>query len=314
MLLFNELSLHGQFSSAQELDQAITRLLSLRKTATEGGFEIRTAHGVPDRLALADKTLRESLGAISMPIRSAFVRWLSSTGPFWEDEERHPGDVWLQSADELVTDTGLGEAAYRVLRGTLAATVSTTPSQWDVSSIPIRYVEAETSHEFEVDNLIAESPLTSWIARNERPMSAWSDLRAWCERRCKRVVLAAEALAPLAATPFISASAERIQELIEVLNTLAVETTKDGLTAKGHGVYQAHYARKNAHFSDSSDAEKNEFRNELTFTDPREPGKTVFATWHGKIRTGVLRLHYIHEFSPDGPVHVVYVGPKLTKR
>jgi len=288
--------------------------LALRKAASSSGFEIRTARGVPERRVIGQKTLREMLGSIPLPRRSAFVRWLASAGPFWEDDERHPGDAWLETREELITDTGLGEAAYRVLNSRVAASVSVVPSEWNSPSIEVRFVEDGSTSHISIENFTDEKSLVRWSERNEPPLANWLDLIPWCGRRCSGIRIARSAPSSLNGIPFIAASAERIQELLLVLNTLAVETTKEGMTAAGQAMYQAHFARKNAHFSDSSDTEKAEFRSELTFPDPRKSDQTVFATWHGKIRTGVLRLHYIHEFIAGEPVHVVYIGPKITKR
>ena len=35
---------------------------------------------------------------------------------------------------------------------------------------------------------------------------------------------------------------------------------------------------------------------------------------HGKVRRGMLRLHYSWSGKAGEPVYVVYVGPKITKR
>jgi hypothetical protein len=67
-------------------------------------------------------------------------------------------------------------------------------------------------------------------------------------------------------------------------------------------------------FSDSSDTEKLDFRNELTFRHPDQPGRSLFCPWHGKVRHLELRVHYTWSGRAGEPLYVVYVGPKITKR
>jgi hypothetical protein len=70
----------------------------------------------------------------------------------------------------------------------------------------------------------------------------------------------------------------------------------------------------NAWFSDSSEAEKNEFEESLTFPHPVEPGQTLFCTWHGKVKTQQIRIHFSWPVRWDTPLYILYVGPKITRR
>ena len=85
-------------------------------------------------------------------------------------------------------------------------------------------------------------------------------------------------------------------------------------TSGGHTLYQKYFTGAKAWFSDSSDREKAQFRNELTFPHPADPDKTIFATWHGKVKTPQLRIHFSWPIRADKPLYVVYAGPKITKR
>ena len=63
-----------------------------------------------------------------------------------------------------------------------------------------------------------------------------------------------------------------------------------------------------------SDSEKRDFRRELTFSHPGDRGGSLFCTWHGKVSHLTLRLHFSWPIKAGKPVHVVYAGPKITKR
>ena len=85
-------------------------------------------------------------------------------------------------------------------------------------------------------------------------------------------------------------------------------------TPAGHSLYQKHFTGDKAWFSDSSVTEKRNFRTELTFPNPSLPGESLFCTWHGKVKTPQLRIHFSWPIRATEPLYVVYVGPKLTKR
>ena len=67
-------------------------------------------------------------------------------------------------------------------------------------------------------------------------------------------------------------------------------------------------------FSDSSDSEKRDFRQGLTFAHPEDPARSMFCPWHGKVRHPTLRVHFSWPVRVGKPVHIVYAGPKITKR
>ena len=120
---------------------------------------------------------------------------------------------------------------------------------------------------------------------------------------------------PILAYPFGKAVAQRILERLSVLNELRNCFDAQGnRTNDGHVLYQKHFTGERAWFSDSSETEKSEFRQELTFRHPLNTGEHLFCTWHGKVRTGVYRIHFSWPVTADTPLCVVYVGPKITKR
>lgn len=88
----------------------------------------------------------------------------------------------------------------------------------------------------------------------------------------------------------------------------------DGLNAEGLEIQQNHFVGDKAWFTDSSDGEKREFKNELTFPHPERPGETLFCTWHGKVKTPQMRVHFAYPLKRNEPLYVVYIGPKITKR
>lgn len=57
-----------------------------------------------------------------------------------------------------------------------------------------------------------------------------------------------------------------------------------------------------------------EFCSELTFSDPENAGKFIFAHWHGKISRRFYRIHFEWPITKDmSRLKVLYLGPKITK-
>jgi hypothetical protein len=84
-------------------------------------------------------------------------------------------------------------------------------------------------------------------------------------------------------------------------------------TPVGDDLYALYFAGGKALFSDSSDGEKADFNNELHFPHPDGAGH-LFCTWHGKVKTPPIRIHFTFPILHNTPLYVMYVGPKITKK
>jgi hypothetical protein len=92
---------------------------------------------------------------------------------------------------------------------------------------------------------------------------------------------------------FIKGIAERILDLLSILQAIAQETNPDSsLTESGMNLLQQHFVGEKAAFSDESDSNKNAFRNALTFVDPSDPSRPLFCPWHGKVKNQQFRIHF----------------------
>jgi hypothetical protein len=317
MLYFNELSLHGQFASSAALETALRQVLALRQMAMDAGLGLHVKRFVPQRLSIGKQELRAGLRTINRELQRAVSLWLDRDGPFWEDSDRHSDNAWFECGAEIITESGLAEAADRRLRGVDAATAGLHPSDWQTTPLPVVFDDGKGGRiNIAVPNHVEAKTMAPWLAVLEKAPDSWSGVRDWALRRCRRLYLADNVMESLSGHPFMPGAAERVQELLLVLNRLAslVELEGGGLTQEGVSLLQTHFVGEKAWFSDSSDGEKSGFREELTFPHPTRTGEKVFATWHGKVKIGQLRIHYVHEFRSSGPVYVVYIGPKITRR
>ena len=318
-LLANERSIHEQFHDILSFRDAFARLMSMRATARRFDREVYCHTGFLIVHPLSGMPIQQAIGRLPDRNESrAAMIWLTRAGPFWDDMREHGVDDWLECRGDIVTGSAVGEAAFRTLHGVECGLVSVTPSDWN--STPVEVVwrwEAEKLEDrcAKVDNWWDAGALEDRLREVTPPPTSWNELRQASANRFKNLTFAADCFEPLDGVPFAGSSAMRLHMLLDVLNRLADAFDAAGKrTPDGHQIYQEHFTGDNALFSDSSDTEKRNFREEMTFPHPDSPGKSLSCTWHGKVRRLNLRLHYSWSGRAGEPVYVVYAGPKITKR
>ena len=313
-ILANDLSIHGQFHDIRSFRDAFGRLMKMRDVARRAGHEIHCHRALLAVEVMPGVPMPQALQRLTVNERRSAMSWLTSAGPFWDDLRRHGGDDYLECRGDVVTDSAVGEAAFRVLHDVECGLASVTPSEWDFSPVEVAWKRDEW-----IDDRCA---VLNWrdaaTLENELPpvsVASWHDLANAAADRFERLTFSEDCFKPLDGMPFARSSADRVIVLLGSLNRLAHSYDTHGKrTAEGHRLYQDYFTGQNALFSDSSDTEKHSFRNELTFPHPDRDGTNIFCPMHGKERRSTLRLHFSWPIQSEEPVYVVYVGPKLTKR
>ena len=318
-LFTNDLSIHGQFHDILSFRESLARLMAMRNAARRFGREVYCHRTLLTTNPMPNITMQQALGRLASSERRAAMVWLTRGGPFWDDLRQHGADDYLECGDDIVTDSAVGEAAYRVLHEVECGLVSVTPSNWDISPVEVtwrRQVEGLDDQIAPLENWRDAARLEKTLQDNPPPLRSWGDLREVSTSRFKRLTFAGKCFDPLVGRPFTKNSAERILVLLGILDRLARAFDTDGArTSEGHWIYQNYFTgRENALFSDSSETEKNDFRRKLTFSHPDDPKKSIFCTWHGKEHHLTLRLHFSWPIRFCEPIYVVYAGPKITRR
>lgn len=314
-ILANDLSIHGQFHDVRSFRDAFGRLMTMRATARRAGHEIQCRRALLSVEALPGVPMQQALQQLAENERRSVMSWLTRIGPFWDDLRRHGGDDYLECRGAVVTDSPVGEAAFRVLHDVECGLASVTPSDWDFSPVAVTWMREEG-----IDDRCAN--LDNWrdaeAMERELPPAAvasWRDLARSSASRFERLTFSGDCFEPLTGIPFAQSSADRVLALLGILDRLALSFDGDGKrTAEGHYLHRVHFTGDNANFSDSSETENSRFRSALTFPHPEKNGVSLFCPWHGKERRSTLRLHFSWPIRFREPVYVVYVGPKLTKR
>jgi hypothetical protein len=315
--LFNELSFHGQFHSVQEFHSAVETVMGIRNEIKRFGAQLFCRREVTNAQVTADATMPQAINGLARDKRQAWVQWLTQQGPFWLDQREHSDDDWLELDDErIVTDTAIGEVAYRNLNGLLGELVTVDPSDWLRHPLRVRWVTGSSAERAtDVTNHWTHESVIKSLEAAPPTYDSWASFEEHARRKCVLLTFAENAFSPLRGRPYVPGAAEGIESRLTVLNTLYGSfDSKGNRTAEGNRIYVDYFGHKKAWFTDSSDGEKSEFESELTFPFPGRPGEYLFCTWHGKVKTPQIRIHFSWPIAKDVPLYVVYVGPKITKR
>ncbi|MSP27847.1 MAG: hypothetical protein EXR80_05275 [Methylococcales bacterium] len=241
--------------------------------------------------------MQQAVSQLDRNKRGALMSWLTKEGPFWEDSRQHKIDDWLESQNQIVTDTGLGESAYHYFNGSDYQTFSFAPSNWQVNPIAVYWHRDDRMIAINVTNHWNINSLAIVLQTATTPITSWQQLAKDMPTRCSNLTFSENSFEPLYAHPFVEGAAKRIIELLNVLDKFKTcFDSQNQRTDEGQRLYEEHFMRGKAWFSGSSDSEK------------------LFCPWHGKVKTPQIRIHFSYPICANGPLYVAYIGPKITKR
>lgn len=314
-LLTNDLSIHGQFHDIPTFRIALKQLMAIRNVAKRYGREVYCHRNMASVQIMPNVYMQQAIQGLPIDDRRAVMQWLTRRGPFWEDERLHGEDDWLECRGDVVTDTAVGEAAYRCFNRTETSLVSLIPSSWDFSPALVEWHKSnEELERVEVVNYRNSNTLETALRAAPLQITSWEMLATVSKDRCTELTFSLDCFKPLKGYPFALHAAQSVLSRLETLDRLKVCFNEKGeCTAEGHEIYQKHFAGSRAWFSDSSDPEKRDCKNDMTFL--LNDGTSLFCPWHGKVNYHIpLRIHFSWPVTAVDPLHIVYVGPKLTLR
>ena len=318
-LLANDLSVHEQFHNMADFRSALSGLMAMRAAARRFGREVQCNRSFLNAKPVPGMLMQQAIESFGQGNeRRAVMTWLTKAGPFWDDLRQHGSGDWLECRDDIVTDTAVGEAAVRSIQSVDCGLVSISPSDWTFTPVEVTWRRADEG----LDDRM--SALGNWWSKatledalRDRPpaVGSWEDLRGVSMSRFDRLIFAGDCFTPLEGVPFAKSAADRFIVLLDILDRFARAFDEDGTrSAEGHKIYRDYFTGDRALFSDSSDSEKQKFRQGLTFASPAVPQSSLFCTWHGKVSQMTLRMHFSWPIEAGKPAYVVYAGPKITKR
>jgi len=312
--LVNDLSVCGQFNATADFQTAINRVMIIRGAILKRELSLSCHRNLARATVFPNTPMSAAIKHLSVEKRRAFMLWLTSTGPYWEDEQSHSSDEWYDVNNNLVTDTGLAEAAASRVQGNNREVLSFDPSPWLHTPIEVKWEHLPQDQPIKVPNhWNLDTVLASIETHAPTVIDSWHTLEATCRREFSLLTFGENAFRPLDGHPFVSGASERIHYMLRILNQFKDCFDDEGnRTTEGDTVYALHFSGGKTLFTDSSDGEKNDFRKDLHFSHPSGDGY-LFCTWHGKVKTPQIRIHFTYPILKHPPLYVMYVGPKITK-
>lgn len=265
--------------------------------------------------------MQQAVRALTMDQQRSLTSWLLRHGYSWENARIHPVDEWLEHEGTVVTDRALGEAAWCNFEGFDCRLVSISPSDWTYSPVPVDWVHEDGSRDStEVQNYWEADSILYVLEKEPVLLASWDQFEEVKLARWPLLTFAENAFTPLRGVPFYPGAASRILFLLDILSKLKSCFDENGKrTPEGHEIYQHHFTGrkggggKGADFKDSSDTEKTDFANKLSFKHPGKPGEKLICPWHGSVQTPQLRIHFSMPITKEEPLYIIYVGEKITK-
>ena len=289
--------------------------MMIRQTAQRYGKEVHCHRNVATAKVIGELLMVKAAQTLKKDQSRALLQWMTKSGPFWDEDRQHGEDALFAIGNLVVTDTAVGEAAYCVLHDIPRALVSASPSSWLATPLEIAWHETGRTRTCNVENFWDNAQIDAFLTGLSSSLTSWKDLDQEAKRRFPSLTFSEDSFDGLDGQPFNRGAAERLLARLKVLAELKTSFNENGQrTELGHAIYNKHFTGEKAWFSDSSDQEKVAFQRSLTFRHPDDSANTLFCTWHGKVKSPQLRIHFSWPIRADSPLYVVYVGPKITKR
>lgn len=315
-ILLNELSLHGQFDTIEDFKKSITIVMLAREKLKQFDRELHCYRNLMQAQVGNDFNLQQAINRFDTNKKRAILSWLTQKGPFWDDSRAHDANEYIEYNNQIVTDFSLGEAAYRCAIGSECHIFSFQSLNWQLTPVDVIWchdknsiVNVPVTNHWEIHNLELA------LNQKSKPIQSWRQLADIVPRRCINLIFSPNSFEYLYSHPFVDSAAKRIVELLIFLDKFKICFDEQGKrTDEGNRLYQDHFTGDKAWFTDSSNDEKSNFKNELTFNHPTKNNEELFCSWHGKIKTPQFRIHFSWPVCADAPLYIPYIGPKITKK
>jgi hypothetical protein len=311
--LFNDASWHGQCTSADDFRECIRFCMEVHSVLRRYGAGLEVGYNFRRRPVGYVPTVQDALRSLKPDQRTRLLVWLDKQGPFWDRPARHGAGEYFECQSEIVTETGLAEAAHMSREGESPVAVSFPDSRFVAPLLDVTWHQGpHGTISISVANAVTTEAVKEVASSCEQDFANYEELIRWAQTECQYLALVRKDILDQMGTTFIPAVAKRGRELLAALNAIA-----EALSTNDEEGYTALCSEwlTSKRFSDSSQGEKNdkEFATRMRFKHPCT-GNFIWCYWHGKVSSGFYRLHF--EWPPPlktRRLFVAYFGPKLTK-
>ena len=321
MFILNEISIDSQFSDVDEFNHRLGELLSLRSKYPVLSENFKVSFKTVNRTINYNLTVRQAIRKDKNTDRLRLVLdWLTSSGPFHENDRIPQEEDYFEFEGVDVTDSGLGEAARHTISRIPVKTFSFQGGNLNFSRTPLLVdhgLEDDRLGTYSIDNIWTLSKLESEVESTRPEPKSWEELFS-CVAADYPYLKFTDSIyrnPTLKREPFDKSIARSANRLFRILNwymEVANEQGYDSKTAKE--IISTYFSGERALFSRESQTNISDFREQMTFEDPDDSSKTILAHWHGKISHRFYRLHFEWPLPESQQyIKVCYLGPKITK-
>lgn len=317
-LIINDLSLKRNVQNASILNQQLIDAVKLVTSVRVAREIIKCSRNLINSIVYNDVSLLKHLVRdFDRDSRFQIMSWLSNHGPFWDDSRTVVDLDSFNLEDVNVTEQGLGEVGRLLSVGINACSYSFDGGELGFSRTPISIshnLEELLVGSYSVENIWNVAGIAEKLKATAPPHSSWESLLLEAVENFKFLSFVEQPHLQLVSTPFSAGASNRIQLLLGVLNQIAENTNDDGsLNEKAKLFHETYFVGEKPYFTDESDANKVDFKKDLTFKD--SGGDDIFAPWHGKINTPKIRIHYEWPRpAKQKNIKILFIGPKVTKK
>lgn len=321
LFILNEISIDSQFTDADNFNSHLGKLLNVRDKYQYLSDNFKVSLNTVHRKINYELTVRQAIRRDRNADRRKLVLfWLTSSGPFHENDRFPEEDDYFEFENIDVTDSGLGEAARRTKSGLSVKTFSFQCGKLDFSRSPLvvsHGLKEDRLGNYAVENIWTINDLQSEVKRIRPQPNSWQSLFAnasedypylhFAKSICEHSALKSE--------PFDKTISQSANTLFSILNNYMEVANEQGYESESAKIIlSTYFSGSRALFSRESTTNINKFGKQMTFIDPDNPSKKILAHWHGKISHRVFRLHFEWPLPENQKyIKVVYLGPKITK-
>lgn len=311
----NELALAEACATANPEHIPLEALLAARYKHRVLADALFCARGLLGTKVRPNLRLRDLGDKLPHDKRRLFFQWTATRGPFIDDDRQAIDQDLFLFGDDEVTDLGLGEAARRILFKFSAAAFSPVHSPTSRFApdplVVVHGLQEEPLAQVPVPNYLEPAALAEVMQADCPEPENWPELLSEARQRFDRLCIGDYCDQILSRQPYLPHQGRRILELLDVLQRLMEGMSEDGeLSAEGRDLRSQFFVGDRAWFTSESESRK-QSPGTFTFPNPSGPGM-LECLWHGKIRSGFLRLYFEWPVeSPREGLRVVYIGPHL---
>jgi len=195
MFLLNELSIHNQYQSEADFESSLNIVLACRDLLRKYKRTLHCGQGtLGNRPVIRSMSFRQVVGNIpNKNVQRLVMLWVDRDGPFWDENKFHdPEEIFSDNNDEIISNSELAEAAYRLYQKMDSSVVSFSPSDYLHSPIVVKWHrDSDSILEILVANYSEILLLSDLLSALQPPIQSWGQLIEYANIHYKNSTFAA---------------------------------------------------------------------------------------------------------------------------